>query len=51
MSENLKQKVEEMKSLRMELEQGITTWENCRGYVINDELFGFVNLTEELKIG
>jgi hypothetical protein len=50
MSENLKQKVEEMKNLKMELEQGITTWENCRGYIINDELYGFVHLTEELHV-
>jgi hypothetical protein len=50
MSENLKQKIEEMKQLTMELLKGRITWEDQCGYNTGGDLKDFFNLTEELHV-
>ena len=47
MNKGLEMRLAEMKRIAVELEQGITTWENTCGYDINDELLPFLNLTTE----
>lgn len=47
MNKGLEMRIQDMKRIAAELEQGITTWENTCGYDINEELLPFLNLPTE----
>lgn len=50
MTQTMMKRVEGMKQLALELSKGNGSWESYCGYLINEELYGFINMTEELMI-
>lgn len=46
MTKTLELRVESMKQLAMELEEGKVSWEDYCGYTINEELAPLINLPE-----